>query len=306
MDSATPLVRAYAFYVLAKQGQANLSDLRYFSDTKMGSMTNGLAPALAGAAAALMGDRSRAEAGFNRARQILVAADPVSYPHDIYGSLLRDLSGALALAAENGKPDLVPVLLDKGKTLNQRVDGTTTQEKGWMLKAAFALTRQRMPLNITVNGAPTQPRQGAVRVAPNLQQLGAGIALANRGDAGVWRTASVSGTPAPALPPAASGMTIAKTIWTMAGAPADAATLHQNDRVIIEVSGSLPNNLYRQMGVIDLLQFFDNSKRVEHVYKTMLERDRDAEVSAVEPVRYAQRFGDFARGVFLPGAPLAS
>jgi hypothetical protein len=61
-----------------------------------------------------------------------------------------------------------------------------------------------------------------------------------------------------------------------------------------------------QVGVIDLLQFFDNSKRVEHVYKTMLERDRDAEVSAVEPVRYAQRFGDFARGVFLPGAPLAS
>ena len=61
-----------------------------------------------------------------------------------------------------------------------------------------------------------------------------------------------------------------------------------------------------QVGVIDLLQFFDNSKRVEHVYKTLLERDRDAEVSAVEPGRYAQRFADFARGVFLPGAPLAS
>jgi uncharacterized protein YfaS (alpha-2-macroglobulin family) len=252
-DGATPLTRAYAFYVLARQGQANLSDLRYFSDTKMAAMTSGLAPALSGAAAALMGDRSRAEAGFNRARQILVAADPVTYPHDIYGSLLRDLSGALALAAENGKPDLVPALLEKGRSLNQKVDDTTTQEKGWMLRAAYALTRQRLPLNVTVNGAPAQPRQGAVRLTPSLQQLQAGVALANRGDAVVWRTASVSGTPAAARPAEAHGMTIAKSVWTMAGAPADTGALRQNDRVIIEVSGTLPNNLRRQMGLIDLL-----------------------------------------------------
>jgi hypothetical protein len=253
MDSATPLTRAYAFYVLAKQGQANLSDLRYFSDTKMAAMNSGLAPALSGAAAALMGDRSRAEAGFNRSRQILTAADPVTYPHDMYGSLLRDLSGALALAAENGKPDLVPVLLEKGKSLNQRVDDTTTQEKGWMLRAAYELTRQRLPLNVTVNGAPAAVRQGAVRLTPSLQQLQAGVALANRGDATVWRTSSVSGTPAAALPAQAHGMTISKSIWTMSGAPADTGALHQNDRIIIEVSGTLPNNLHRQMGLIDLL-----------------------------------------------------
>jgi uncharacterized protein YfaS (alpha-2-macroglobulin family) len=251
-DSQIPLVRAYAFYVLAGAGQANLSDLRYFSDTKMSAMTSGLAPALSGAAASLMGDRSRAEAGFNKARQILVAANPATYPHDVYGSLLRDLSGALALAAENGKPDLVPVLLDKGRALDQRVDDTTTQEKGWMLKAAYALTRQRQPLNVTVNGAPASPRGGAVRLTPSPQQLGAGITLANRGDAGVWRTASVSGTPASPLPAQAHGLTLSKHLWTMAGAPAD-TSLKQNERVIIEISGALPNNLYHQMGVIDLL-----------------------------------------------------
>jgi uncharacterized protein YfaS (alpha-2-macroglobulin family) len=200
-----------------------------------------------------MGDRARAEAGFNRARQILVAADPAAYPHDTYGSLLRDLSGALALAAENGKPDLVPVLLEKGRALNQRVDDTTTQEKGWMLKAAYALTRQRLPLNVTVNGAPATPRQGAVRLTPTLQQLGNGVAIANRGDAGVWRTVSVAGTPAAALPAAANGMTLNKSVWTLSGAPADLSSLRQNDRLIIEIAGAMPNNLYRQMGVIDLL-----------------------------------------------------
>ena len=252
-DSQVPLTRAYAFYVLARAGQANLSDLRYFSDTKMNAMTLGLAPALSGAAAALLGDRSRAEAGFNKARAILVAADPAAYPHDTYGSLLRDLSGALALAAEHGKPDLVPVLLEKSRNLNQRVDDTTTQEKGWMLKAAYALTRQRLPLNVTVNGTAAAPRGGAVRLTPTLQQLTNGVAIANRGDAPVWRTASVSGTPATPLPAAANGMSLNKSVWTMSGAPADLSSLRQNDRVIITVSGTMANNLYRQMGVIDLL-----------------------------------------------------
>ncbi len=33
-DSNDDLTRAYAFYVLAQSGQVNLSDLRYFSDTR--------------------------------------------------------------------------------------------------------------------------------------------------------------------------------------------------------------------------------------------------------------------------------
>jgi len=245
--------RAYAFYVLAQNGQANVSDLRYFSDTRVGGMKSALAAALTGAAAAQVGDRSRAEYGFGKARSIVASADPASYPHDIYGSLLRDLSGAIALAAENGKADLVPVLLDKVKSVNTRVQDTTTQEKGWMLRAAYALTKQKLPLNITVNGAPASPRDGAVRLSPTLAQLNTGVTVANKGDAQVWRSTSVTGTPNAALPAAANGFTISKTIWTMSGAPADVGSLKQNDRVIVEISGQMPNALYRQMGVIDLL-----------------------------------------------------
>ena len=247
------LTRAYAFYVLARNGQANVSDLRYFSDTKVGGMKSALGAALTGAAAAQVGDRARAEYGFRKARDLIAAADPASYPHDTYGSLLRDLSGAVALAAENGKADLVPQFLDKMKVLNSRIPDTTTQEKGWMLRAAYALTRQKLPLNITVNGAPAAPRDGAVRLTPTLAQLTSGVTLANKGDAGVWRSTAVSGTPNAALPAAADGFTVSKSIWTMSGAPADVGSLKQNDRVIIEISGQMPNNLYHQMGVIDLL-----------------------------------------------------
>jgi uncharacterized protein YfaS (alpha-2-macroglobulin family) len=247
------LTRAYAFYVLARNGQANVSDLRYFSDTKVGGMKSGLAAALTGAAAAQVGDRARAEYGFGKARALITSADPASYPHDVYGSLLRDLSGAVALAAENGKAELVPVLLEKMQSLNSRIQDTTTQEKGWMLRAAYALTRQKLPLSITVNGAPATPREGAVRLTPTLAQLNTGVTLANKGDAQVWRSTAIAGTPNAALPAAASGFTVSKSVWTMSGAPADVSTLKQNDRVIIEVSGQMPNNLYHQMGVIDLL-----------------------------------------------------
>lgn len=122
-----------------------------------------------------------------------------------------------------------------------------------MLKAAYALTRQRLPLDVTVNGAPATPRAGAVRLTPNLQQLGQGITFANRGGGTVWRTSSAAGTPAAPLPADAHGLTLSKSIWNMSGTPADPAALRQNQQVIIEISGALPNNLWHQMGVIDLL-----------------------------------------------------
>ena len=70
--------------------------------------------------------------------------------------------------------------------------------------------------------------------------LNAGITFPNRGDASVWRTVSVQGTPATPLAAAANGAhVVKKTVWTMGGAPADLANLHQNDRVIIVLSGQM-------------------------------------------------------------------
>ena len=69
----------------------------------------------------------------------------------------------------------------------------------------------------------------------------------------MWRTTSVQGTPATPLPAEPNGLTLTKTFWTMGGTPADLASLHQNDRVIVELSGQMQHNTYRQMGLIDLL-----------------------------------------------------
>ncbi len=252
-DSNDDQVRAYSFYVLARMGQVNLSDLRYFSDTRGSEWNNAIAAALTGAAAAQAGDKSRAVYALGRARAILMSANPATYTTADYGSFVRDLAATTALAIEGGDPEIVPALMKRTDDVDMRLNATTTQEKAWMLRAAYELGLQRVPLNIAVNGRPAQPRDGAVRLAPSLVQLETGIAIANRGDAPVWRSVSVQGTPAIALPAGANGLTLKKSVWTMSGSPADLATVKQNDRLMIVIEGQMANNYYRQMAALDLL-----------------------------------------------------
>ena len=53
--------RAYALYVLARNGRAPIGELRYYVDTKLDSFSTPLAQAQLGAALAMLGDKARAE-----------------------------------------------------------------------------------------------------------------------------------------------------------------------------------------------------------------------------------------------------
>ena len=252
-DSNDDQIKAYSFYVLSRMGQANLSDLRYFSDTRGPEWNNAIAAALTGAAAAQAGDRSRATYAFGRARAIIMNANPVTYTEEDYGSFVRDLAATTALAIEGGDPEIVPALIKRTDDVDMRLNATTTQEKAWMLRAAWQLTHQRTPLDILVNGKPAVARSGAVRLAPSLGALASGITLTNKGDGPVWRDVSVQGTPAVPLPAESDGLTLKKTEWTMSGQPADLATVKQNDRVMIVLEGQMANPYFRQMAALDLL-----------------------------------------------------
>ena len=56
--------RAYALYVLARNGRAPIGDLRYYADTRLDRFSTPLAKAQIGAALAMMGDKERAERAF--------------------------------------------------------------------------------------------------------------------------------------------------------------------------------------------------------------------------------------------------
>ncbi len=256
-ESNGDLARAYGFYLLARAGTLNPSELRYFSDTRSEGMTNAFALGLMGAALGDIGDRARAAPAFTKARDVALAAQPGKYVTDsYYGSLLRDVAGLTAMSAKAGQAGLIPALVSRVSGFDPRLNYTTTQEKAWMLLAAHEVEAATPPVNVAVTG-PTvaAASQGGkvVRFSPTLAQVDQGVAIKNNGQKEVYRIVSAEGIPAQPLPAAQNGVTLQKAIVTMSGQPASLANVKQNDRFIVHLSGEMADNRARLMALLDLL-----------------------------------------------------
>ncbi len=132
--------RAYALYVLARNGRAPIGDLRYYADTRIDRFSTPLAKAQVGAALAMMGDKERAERAFTAALAAMPETTPDTGYRSDYGSTLRDGAALVTLAAETGvakaeQPKLANVIAKAYETRSY----TSTQEQAWMLLAAKAL-----------------------------------------------------------------------------------------------------------------------------------------------------------------------
>jgi uncharacterized protein YfaS (alpha-2-macroglobulin family) len=256
-ESSTDLSRAYGFYLLARAGSLNPSELRYFADTRMAGMTNAFGLGLMGAALNDIGDRARAAPAFAKARDIALQTEPAKYTIDsYYGSMLRDVAGLTAMSAKAAQPGLTEPLVARVAGFDPRLNYTTTQEKAWMLLAAHEVEASRPPVNVAVSGASVTagaPGGKVLRFSPSLTQVGAGVAVKNNGQKDVWRIVSAEGIPAQALPPAQNGVTLSKAILTMNGQTASLTNVKQNDRFIVRLSGEMADNRARLMALLDLL-----------------------------------------------------
>ena len=200
-DSNSDLARAYGFYLLARAGSLNPSELRYFADTRVEGMTNAFALGLLGAALSDVGDRARAAPAFAKARDIALQATTAKYvPDSHYGSLLRDVSGLTAIAAKQGHASFVPALVSRVQGFDPRLNWTTTQEKAWMLLAAHEIEDSTPPVNVAVTGAPANATGKILRFSPSLAQMDQGISIRNNGQKAAWRIVSAEGIPAAILP----------------------------------------------------------------------------------------------------------
>jgi alpha-2-macroglobulin len=234
--------RAYALFVLAREGRADLGTMRYVHDARAAAYENPLMLAQLGAALQLGGDVARADNMFARSLAALdrnlQRNDRRSF--DYYGSPLRDLAGTVAAAAASNRSGTLDQLFRRfGDTLRlPQVDATTTQEKSWMLLATHALTERGSQINIDADG---QTILGRARAVFDLQpqQMQRGFQVANRGERDVWATSTVTGVPRAPLPAANRRYTIARSYFTLTGEKADLTKLRQNDRVVvwIEVGG---------------------------------------------------------------------
>ncbi len=245
--------RAYAFYVLAREGAVSVSDLRYFSDTEAGKFKDLMASSLTGAALSLVDDRARAKTNFDRVLRLTAGALPGRYEAIDYGSLLRDVAGATAMAVEARQTQAINPLVDRGLDLRPPIQFTTTQEKAWMVRAASALARQRSALSVQIDGTRASGPAFEKRFVPTSSELASGISIRNEGERPVWRTVTTEGVPKEMLPESDHIVSAQKTYWTLSGAPANLATVTQNDRFIVSIKGQLDDNVRRDLVVLDLL-----------------------------------------------------
>jgi hypothetical protein len=233
--------RAYALYVLARNGRAPVGDLRYYVDTRLERFATPLAKAQLGAALALLGDKERAGRAFASALAGL-DGDPAKALLDgaraDYGSLVRDGAGILTLVAETGMAkertaDLTKVLTAAFRTRQH----TSTQEQAWMLLAARALAEEAKATTLTVGGA-THAGELTRSFRPAELERGA-IEIVNRGTNPVDAVISVEGASLKTEAAIARGFTIERSYFKLDGEKIDLASasggrsqIGQNERLV--------------------------------------------------------------------------
>ncbi|MBC2836264.1 alpha-2-macroglobulin family protein [Paragemmobacter straminiformis] len=218
---------AYALYVLAREGAANIGDLRYYADTKADAFATPAALAQLGAALAAYGDQPRADALFARAESALAPDTAEQVWRIDYGSPYRDAAALLALATESGSTAI------NRESVADRIAAhegpLSTQEATWSLLAASALSGDTPALSL--NGEATS--------GPLVRLLDTSAPLTVRNDgADTTLTVSATGTPLSPEPAGGNGYAITRSYYTLDGQPFTGTTVKAGTRLVavIEVT----------------------------------------------------------------------
>jgi uncharacterized protein YfaS (alpha-2-macroglobulin family) len=236
---------AYALYVLARNGQADRSRLRYMHDERIRQIESPLARAHIGAGLAATGDRARAASAFE------AAVEAIGYRNegDWYQSVRRDTAAVLALAAEAGETGIVEQLAGRLSRDLPEPSRLTTQEKVFLILAAHALAGDSGSVSINYDGAADDP--AAVRFdADALAQAGT---FTNTGAQPIFVTMLARGAPAEAPPASASMLRVEKSILNIRGEVVDPASVVQGDRLVISLTLTPERQAMASYVIADLL-----------------------------------------------------
>jgi uncharacterized protein YfaS (alpha-2-macroglobulin family) len=223
---------AYAVYVLAREGRADTSRLRYLHDERLMAIPSPLARAHIGAGLAAIGDRARSANAFRAAE----AAIGLERRGDWYQSALRDLAGVVALAAEAEHPELAARLVERLAEELPEPTVMTTQEQAFTLLAAADLAGDVDAG--ALRWGPAVEYEGPVAALGHVRGA-AGAADAwvdNAGPARVWVTQRVVGDTVAAPVPVAEGLAVDKRLYRPDGTalPAgDAIDVAQGESLLV-------------------------------------------------------------------------
>jgi len=237
--------RAYALYVLARNGRAPVGELRYYVDTRLDRFSTPLAQAQLGAALSMLGDKARAEKALQAALKSIAEKDDGVTRRD-YGTGVRDGAALITLASETGLAKAeVPRLVDVVAKAYRAKAYTSTQEQAWMLLAARALSEEAGNAALTVNGTPHKGQ--LIRALSPADVKDGALSITNDGDAPVDAVVSVIGAALTPEPAASKGFTIERTYYALDGRKVDlksatggTSELKQNDRLVVVLKVDSP------------------------------------------------------------------
>ncbi|MBY9066552.1 alpha-2-macroglobulin family protein [Hyphomonas sp. WL0036] len=239
---------AYALYVLAKAGEADISRLRYLHDRELNNIQSPLARAHIGAGLAYLGDRARAASAFKSAEQKLGYRNTGDY----YQTPLRDLAAIVGLAAEAQLPEVVSRL---GERLGKDVPDAqtlTTQEKAYLLLAVNSLMQGESNVQVKVEGLGNgndNDRQYQLSEA----QAKSGVSFRLGGDKPLFRTVLVTGAPSAPPPAVASKLEVDKRFYALSGSQVKLDQIDQGERIVVALTITPQERRVNPVIVADLL-----------------------------------------------------
>ncbi len=243
---------AYALYVLARNGQAPLGDLRYLADAKLDDLGTPIAKAQVAAALGLLGDRARAEKVYQAALDdIKPPAKPELFSREDYGSTLRDAAALVTLASEaGGARPLIINAVAKVEQTRAKMSYTSTQENAWLVMAARAMAKDSSGVSLDVSG---ETVKGALYRSIKAADLKEPLKVTNTGEAPLQAVLSVSGAPTVPEPAAESGFKIERNYYTLDGEDADPTKARQNQRFVVVLKVTEPEAQFGRVLVADYL-----------------------------------------------------
>ncbi len=253
---------AYAGYVLARAGKIDASRLRYIHDEQLKNTPSPLARAHIAAAMSFIGDNARTNSALNKAKEALGYENSGDY----YQTRRRDLAGVLALAAEIGDTETVRALTDQVMEDLPEPDRLTTQEKGFLLLAANALSSGATKAKLSLSGSASVVADNKLYVAHEADLLPIGNTtegeeastvqlpdFTNAGDGQVWLTAVAHGAPVSAPPADSEGFLVRKELYSVNGTAVSASSVMQGDQIIVQLSVRPRDRQEHPIIVADLL-----------------------------------------------------
>ncbi|SPF79660.1 alpha-2-macroglobulin family protein [Pseudoprimorskyibacter insulae] len=221
---------AYALMVLAREGQANMGDLRYYADTRSEALATPMAQAQLGAALALYGDQTRADRLFSQAARRVARQAPQASEYRIdYGSPLRDAAGVLSLAVEAGSNAVDRQALQA--RLTAQAAGMSTQDQSWALLAAHAMVQDPAVSGLLIDGAPAK--------GPFVRRLEGALVdplvLTNSAQAPTDVTLTTIGVPEGATDRGGYGYVLERDLYDMTGLPIE-GPITVGDRMVAVIT----------------------------------------------------------------------